>query len=278
MENFLAVVLGQPRLRDALEQVRSEAEALKDEELLIINVEPLAAVATVRGVLPKLYPLREQIAADLPRFNLAFLDRLELYALALMQAHSLFNVATGESSGRLALVSEARELRSLLLNDVNNLRKHGFLVCANLSQLRGANGNRNIASDVMTLAALLREHWAQVSSHCGASLIDLDRAEVLSDELMKILGERESAPERLAAATLLRRRVYTLFMRAYAEVRKAVRAIVIAPEEARKLTPSVHNRRKRLEKAQVVASVEPAKPSMEEPTEVHSQEGSSLLN
>ena len=61
------VPLGQPRLRDALEQVRSEAEALKDEELLLINVEPLAAVSTVRGVLPKLYPLREQIAADLPR-------------------------------------------------------------------------------------------------------------------------------------------------------------------------------------------------------------------
>jgi hypothetical protein len=246
--------LGQPRLRKALAQVRNEAEALKDEELLLINLDPFAAVTTVSGALPKMVALREQIAADLPRFNLALLDNLELYSLALMQAHSLFNAARGEQNRRGELAVDADKLRALLLADANNLKQHGFLANADLSQLRGPNGHRNIACDVMTLASLLRKHWTQVSSHCGVTLADLDRAEVLSDELAHVIGVHERATEEFAAAALLRKRVFTLFIRAYTEVRTAVKYVNKATGGTDKFPPAVHNRRKSTKKAPVGAN------------------------
>ena len=106
----------------------------------------------------------------------------------------------------------------------------------------------------MTLASMLRDNWSQVSNSCGASLANLERAEVLSDELSRIIGVREDAPPALVNATLLRKRVYSLFVRAYTEVREAVQYVRKANRDADKFAPSLYLRRKRVEHAPVVTN------------------------
>ena len=74
----------------------------------------------------------------------------------------------------------------------------------------------------MSLAILLRNRWEQVSSRCAVTLEELDRAEVLSDKLTLAVGYCDRVPELLKLAGEQRQRAYTLFIRAYTEVRDAV--------------------------------------------------------
>jgi hypothetical protein len=240
---------GQPRLRSALEKIRDELDSLTERELLTINLEPLAAIATVRGALSKLQPLRGQILSSLPNFEPKNLDQLELYALALMQAHAIFLAAKGRLMDRTELAREAYKLRKQLLSDVTVLKQRGLLPFANLSELKGPNGHLNIACDVMSLANMIRSNWDAISSHYPITIEELDRAEVISDDLTQAVGVRERVPEALIQATNQRIRAYTLFIKAYAEVRNAVVYIRRPKRDYDRIAPSLYHGRKSTKKA-----------------------------
>ena len=237
-------LMGQPRLRNALEQIREELGALSNDELLLINLDPLAIVAIARGALPKIWPLRAQIALALPTFDLIYLDRLETYALALHHAHTLYCAAKGRREDRTELAAEAYQLRERLLTDVTVLKNRGLFPNANLSLLKGPNGHLNIACDVMSLANLLRDRWEQIAGLCAVTLAELDRAEVLSDELTVAVGNHEPSPEPLLIASAERQRAYTLFVRAYSELRQAITYVRKKERDAEKIAPSLYVRRK----------------------------------
>ena len=228
----------QPRLRNSLEQIREEMEKLGASELLRINLDPLAAVAIARGALPRLLPLRPQIQAVLPSFNFVYLDRLELYSLALMQANTVYCATKDPQKERKKLAAETFSLREQLLADINVLKARGFFPGVNLTDLKGPNGHLNIACDAMMLAGLIRDNWEKIAGRCAATLEELDRAEILCDELTRVVGFRNRPPEEFAAAVLQRRRAYTLFMRAYSEVRRAVSYVRAREGDANRLAPS----------------------------------------
>jgi hypothetical protein len=255
--------VGQPRLRNALERIQEELEALNESELLVINREPLAAVATVRGALPKIQPFRGQILCALPEFDRKNLDHLELYALALMQAQAVFLAAKGGLKDRTALAEEAYQLRKRLLADVTTLNDRGVLPDVNLNDLKGPNGHLNIACDVMSLANLLRSHWDTISGRYPITLEELDRAEVLSDDLTQAVGVRERIPEALIRAGNQRLRAYTLFINAYTEVRNAVIYIRREEQDYDRIAPSLYHGRKSKKK--------PAETSTGSDTEAKSQ-------
>jgi hypothetical protein len=240
-----AALLGQPRFRIALEQILNEVEAVKDTELLRLNLDPVSAVSTVCGALPKIIPLRPVIISQLPAFSLNQLDSLETYALGLMQAHALFCAAKGRKKDRAQLAADSYNLRGRLLEDVTVLMRRGLLSQVDLSGLRGPNGHLNIACDVMTLASIIRNHWKEVSGFCAVTSEELDRAEVLSEELSRVVGDPVRIPEHLAAATLQRQRVYTLFIRAYTDVRVAVAYVRSTTGDADKLAPSLYRKKRR---------------------------------
>jgi hypothetical protein len=252
--------LGQPRLRSALEKIQGELDSLSESELLTLNLDPLAAIATVRGALPKLQPLRGQILSSLPNFEAKNLDRLELYALALMQAHAIFLAAKGRLMDRTELAREAYKLRKQLLSDVTVLKQRGLLPFANLSELKGPNGHLNIACDVMSLANMIRGNWDAISSHYPITIEELDRAEVVSDDLTQAVGTRERVPEALIQANSQRIRAYTLFIKAYAEVRHALVYIRRPKRDYDRIAPSLYHGRKPKKKT--------VEPSETNPTEV----------
>jgi hypothetical protein len=249
-EQWKAAV-GQPRLRNALEQIQGEIDALDENDLQSINIEPLAAVATARGALPKILLLREEILRSLPNFEPKNLDNLELYSLALMQAHALFLAAKGRLKDRSELAAEAYQLRSRLLGDVTTLKQRGLLPLANLSELKGPNGHLNIACDVMSLANLLRSHWVVISNQCAVTIEELDRAEVLSDDLTQAVGVRDRVPETLIQAGKQRVRAYTLFIKAYTAVRQAVIYIRSSKRDYDRIAPSLYHGRKSTKKPTV---------------------------
>ena len=241
--------VGRPRLRNALERIQDELESLNESELLIINIDPLAAIATVRGALSKIQPLRGRILRALPEFESKYLDNLELYALALMQANALFLAAKGRLKDRTALAAEANLLRKRFLSDVTTLKERGVVPSANLNDLKGPNGHLNVACDVMSLANFLRNNWDAISGRYPVTLEELDRAEVVSDDLMQAVGVRERVPEALIQAGKQRLRAYTLFIRAYTEVRNAVIYVRREKQDYDRIAPSLYHGRKSTKKS-----------------------------
>jgi hypothetical protein len=247
--------IGHARLRNALEAVKGECEALGKKELLRVNIEPLSAVTTVRGALPKILRYRDTIEDSLPTFDLRNIDRLDTYALALMQAHTYFLATVGQPKDRTRLASEAFVLREQILADVVVLKKRGFFQEVDLANLKGPNGHANIASDLMTLSTFVRNEWEKVSTVSPMTLTELDHAENLSDELIRAIGQSSRVPETLVFARQQRTRTFTLFIRAYNQVRCAIAFIRSGENDAEAIAPSLylkrHSRRSKRKEAEL---------------------------
>jgi hypothetical protein len=237
--------VARPRLRESLDKVRPEMVALEQNDLLQINVDPLAAVATARGALAQILTLRSQMQA-LSGFDIRQLDNLELYALATMQAQTIYLGASAPPQRFQELVAEATDLREQLLADATALATRGHVSGTKLGTLKGAVGYRNVASDLLTLTNMIRGNWDTVSGKTGVTEVELDRAEVVGDQLINDIGVRELAPAAVAAVALERQQAFTLFATAYDQVRRAVNYLRWDAGDADEIAPSFFvNRRKK---------------------------------
>ncbi|HEY5961307.1 MAG TPA: hypothetical protein VIV60_32340 [Polyangiaceae bacterium] len=234
--------------------------SLKDSELLRVNVQPVKAAAQVRSALPQLLGLRAEIAYELVRFDLTNLDKLETYALAVIQAHTVF-AGIESTSGELdELSNEAISLRARLLNDLKTLVARGHISVARLTGLRGPNGYCNIASDLLTIANVMHDQWDGISSMTATTEDDLARAESLGDRILGLVSNRKKQTEQAKRAAYERQRAFTLLMRAYGQVCRAVRYLRWEKRDANILAPSIYIRKLRRHESAEDAANELASP------------------
>jgi hypothetical protein len=263
--------IAQPRLRKAFEHVKPELAKLRRAELVVLNVDPIAAAATMRTALPRLNALRPSLEKSLSDFDFSNLDKLETYALALIHAHSLFVCAKLPPERLAALATECTTLRAQLLVDVSALAKRGFVKGVRPNALGRSTSYRKLASDILTLAGLISDDWAVIASHCGVTKEELARAEVLADELIQAVGQRDRAPDLIAEATLDRQKVYTLCVRAYDQMRRAVTYLRWERGDEDEIAPPLSGKRRRGSKkgnsaAKMSASSEAAASAVGEPS------------
>jgi len=259
MTNFIVTATGnQPRLRAALERVRPEFGALRTADLMPINIDPVGAAAQALGALPELLNLRPQVLEHLHTFDISNLDKLETYALALIQANCVHASAQASPEYLAELVTAATKMRERLVSDVTALSVRGYIKGVSRSNLRGRLGYRDIASDVLTLSGVLRTYWETIASKCAVTESELDQAEILGDRLIQTVGLRECVSVAVAQAAIERQMAFTLFARAYNQVRKAVTYLRWESGGAEKLIPSLYLKRN--------VSRRKAKPDVEAPT------------
>jgi hypothetical protein len=257
----------QPRLRSALERAKPKFSVIPKEDLQQITLDPLSMTATVQGSLPKIMVLREQILSEAPKFDISNLDQLETYALALLQAQSEHVSATIPPEEIAKLGDEATQLREFFLADATALGKRGYINVRTLNELSGTVGYKNVAGDVLVLAAIFRHNWATISSKTGVTEAELDRAEVIGDQLIRAVGVREQGPAKVAAATLERQQAYTLFVNTYNQVRRVVNFLRWDDGDADDIAPSLYAGRTSKKKTDADAPVEvPAQPQVAAPT------------
>jgi hypothetical protein len=217
-----------------------EIQALSPDELIPINLDVPSVVATTLGALPEIRALRQEIAQQMPAFDLAAFDKLEEYAVALHHAHTQFLMATQPNHGLDELLAEGAALRQTLFLDATALSHRGFIDKNKLNELPGPNGHKNLATDLGTLAAILKESWAEVQSRSGVQEAELERADKLAQRIVRVVGLREQGPAMVAAATDLRLRAFTLLFRTYDNVRRAVTFLRWNGSEADKIAPSLY--------------------------------------
>ncbi|HEY3497821.1 MAG TPA: hypothetical protein VGK73_24150, partial [Polyangiaceae bacterium] len=171
--------------------------------------------------LPEIRAMRPEFAA-LQGFDLARFDKLRDYALAVGHAHAMYRAAAGPNGGLAELAEEVMELRDMLQADATALAKRRILDENQVSKLRGGSGYKTVAFEVVGLVGLLRERWNDVKNRSALQPEELEHAGRRAQELVTAVGLREQSPAMISAAAATRQRAYTLFFRAYEDVRRAL--------------------------------------------------------
>ena len=253
------------RYRAAFQQIKPDADQLDPQALLIVNIDMTSAVSIATGALPKIMALRDQAAAQLPQFEIRHFDTLETLALATMHVQGEF-VAASAPAGALALLyQQGVALRELLHSDATSLTRRGLMNGSKLSKFRVSPGYKILAEDLVGISSLLRNNWPSIGSKTAITLAELDEAEELSDRLLSALAARAQAPAILASAAIQRQRVFTLFVAAYDEVRRAITFLRWKEGDLETVAPSLYsgrgNVRRKKSEAPPVAPAEHPEPA-----------------
>lgn len=238
----------------ALTSLQPEIAALDANDLDVVNLDIPAAVTTAMGCLAELVPYRDALGT-LPSEPVKALDKLDVYASALSQAHARFLV--GESGGGDLADASKRvvEIRGVLHAAANLLVHRKVIEADKLGQLKGTVGFKNQGSDVLQLVEILR--GAVAEGHTLVSSAELDNAEAAVRALMIAVGKREQAPQLQSAAAEVRQRCFTLFVRAYDELRRSMSYLRWKEEDVDTIIPSLYGGRARKAKDEVTYPVTP---------------------
>jgi hypothetical protein len=234
----------QPTSADAFERVRVEFEGMKRGDLLPLNIDPVGAAGRARFAVRQAESIRPTIAECLPRFDLGRLERINLYALALIHSQSIFICAKSPPTRVRALLAEGVKLRAGFAEDISGLARRGHVPGIRHGVLRGTTGYANVAADLLALIALLRQYWALVSQKTAVTEAELQRADTIASELILARGMRDRLPDQLAQATLDRQKAFTLCANAYEPLRQALLFLRWEHGDGEKYAPSFFGARK----------------------------------
>lgn len=207
--------------QQAYEQVMAASQGLDAKQLVQVNIDVPSAVTRANGILATVWAMRDQIKA-LPGFDISQVDQLQAYTFAMAHAHARFLAASAPPEALLELNAKGTALRDLLYLDSLVLSKRNLISGDRLADFKANSGYKNIAFDLLGLVALLRGSWDKISSKTGLQLSELDQAELLGMQLIDAVAAHEQAPSFVAAVRSQRARNFTLFTRAYDQVRRAV--------------------------------------------------------
>jgi hypothetical protein len=229
----------------AYAQAEPELQKLEPHQLVQININIPTAVSIALGALPNLAPLRPALVKDLPNHPMRFFDKLETYALAAWYAHLLALPVGSESNPVRPLLDEAIALRATLLRDADALAGRGLLDPEVVRDIRAGQGNVDTANDLVALSAAFTMNWATIQGRTAATSEEIKRAGDLGPMLLAALGVRElgSEPAPVEDAADRRLRAFSLFVRAYDSVRRAVSYLRWEEGDAEALAPSLYRGR-----------------------------------
>ena len=238
-----AVVNDDQGLLRAYELMQARIAEVPEESLIHINLDIATVVTTAVGAMDEILALRPQVPQHLPTFDLNQFDILEHAANATLHLHSRWLFATSPAEPLPELVREATHRRELLVSAATMLVKHGLLPANALNALVGPVGHKNVAVDLNGVASLLRENWARLDGKTPLAIADLDAATRVAQRLIKAVGVKQQAPAVVAAIALERQRAFTLFLRAYDQVRRAVIYLRWNEGDADLVAPSLYSGR-----------------------------------
>jgi hypothetical protein len=209
-----------PRFKSAYEGCLPDMLALEREKLLKLNLDIPTIVTLALGAMSEIQKLKPACEANFKLMDLTLFDSLEARALALGYANALLQAASVQTLPVQELSARVVAVRSSLESDLRAAARRELVDEVPLQALKGNVGYKNQATDTLLLTALARGNWARLEGKTPITLAELDEAEVLADQLLTTVGEREQLPVVEAAASDIRQRAYTQFVNSYEEIRR----------------------------------------------------------
>lgn len=224
----------------AYQRLFSEISAVEDSEVVPINIDVLTAVTTVLGAWPEIRALRPAIEAEWRSYDFERFDKLEEYALALSHAHALWRGASVPKAAVSGLANELSAIRDQLLLDARALAGRQLIEGERLKDCKMVPGYRPLASDVLTIVAVLKEGWARIAGKSPLTLTELNEAASKATDLLAAVGLKDQAPTTAGEAVLLRQKAFALFANAYDDARRAVLYLRSKQEDGDDIAPSLY--------------------------------------
>lgn len=234
--------------KDAYARVKADWEALANDQLLQVNLEPYFAAETVLGAWVRLKGFRDQIA-KLPGVNIALIDKLQDYVLGLRHVQGRYVMATKEPNNLDKLVEEANKLNDILEADARALALRGLFDPEKLSRLQGGNSYKALADDLEALASALEAVYPKIQGKTGITLEELKAATQMSARLTRLRGEAQLSPEAVADLAEERQRAFTQVVKAYDEARAAIAFLRRGEGDAELIAPNLYTANTRRRKA-----------------------------
>ena len=241
----------------AFDRCRAQLAAVKPEQFVPINVDVKSAVVTVLGSLEEIKGLRAEMAT-LAKTDLALVDALEDYALSTQEANARYGYAAAPSPAVAVFHEEALKLRETLRLTAQIAAHHGLIGEERLAGFKGLAGYKNVGNEVYGYATMLLEFWPSLAGKVPVTEAQLLDAKKVATDLLYAVGLKEEAPAKMAEAGLARNQAFTLMMRAYDEVRRAVSYLRWAEGDADEIAPSLYAGRVRGRGSDVVVGAEGA--------------------
>jgi hypothetical protein len=230
-------------LKDAYQSIEAELRSLPESALVPLNTDIVAATATVLARLPRLLSYREQVVRELPHFPIEVFDRLEVVTKAAAWAQAGAVAPQGPNQALRDRRARLAAIRATFLADLRALSQRGLVDLSALGELRHPQGFENAASQVATLVAFLRQHWATIEHKTAITAGEIEEAKRLADQMTYLLGWRHASKSDVGPQRLLRHQAFTLFVRTYDEVRRALSYLRWHARDVDTIAPSVTGRR-----------------------------------
>jgi hypothetical protein len=232
-----------PTAQAALMRVEPELRELEAAEIATVNLDISQAVSIALGALPGILEYADRLE-ELPGFDPKYVNQLETYTLAAWYAHLQAAPGTTTQSELRKRIEEATTLRTALLGDAEALVRRGIFDAQAVAQVRAGQGHQDLANDLVVLSAMFQQVWETIGGRTLATLAEIDRAAELGPALVAALGVRAAGvgPTPSEAAEQ-RMRAYTLFMRAYGEVRRGLSYLRWHEGDADLIAPSLYRGR-----------------------------------
>ena len=200
--------------RDAYERMRAVIAAVPSEAFIPIRVDVDAAVATVSGALVSIRAMREEIARELPAFDLGRFDQLQDRTFALHYVNNMLHEATAPSYDLPAMYGRAVELRDTLVDALRILARFRLVDASTIEGAGKSKGYRAVAGELEGLVGVMRAHEAEIAGKTPVTHEQLARAEALANEIYAGLDERVRVERTRVNESLERQQAFTLFLRA----------------------------------------------------------------
>jgi hypothetical protein len=216
-----------------------------------INCDIPSAVDTVLANLDEIEALHSRLAT-LPEFDMDAVKKLRDRCKALLLAHAKCAAPIVDPSTLGELDKIVTKLRLILESEAKALIARDMLDPKALDGLRGANGYRNNAQDLLTVASQLETNYdtiqtAKAKKNTGWSVTkeELTTALDRAYELEEMAAKRDQSPETAAENDDYRIRAYTLFIESYDEARRGVEFFFGASGRSDEIAPSIYSYRTR---------------------------------
>lgn len=226
--------------RHAYEATLAASQALDSDALIAVNIDVPTAITTSLGRLPQIMTFREQVSKVLIDFDLTNFDKLETYTQATGHARALYSAASASPEALTALNEKGIVLRDTLYSDAVALANRGLISGDKISTFKANVGYKNLAFDLLGLAALLRGSLDAIASKTAIQASELDAAELIGEQIVNAVAVREQAPVVAATQAQQRQRNFTLFANAYDQVRRAISYLRWNQDDVDQIAPSLY--------------------------------------
>jgi hypothetical protein len=225
----------------AMELIYEDAMAIPSAELQPINADVETMVAGTLDHAPDLRTLRAKLEHH--RFPLDPVDKVEDYALALLEAHLANRATEGVDPAETAMLNEASELVEKCQTEEVVLTARKVMQTKEFDGITRRTGYRNRGLALACYALVFVQAWDRIEGHTELKRSDLEHFKLLSRKLIAVSATRDPRLKtrgEVLATEDMRRRAFHLLDKALIELRFQVNFLFrYEPEKVERYLPQV---------------------------------------